>query len=280
MMEIWYTFVDHFLPFAWAQHTFMKNALLAVILVSPVFAAMGTMVVNNKMAFFSDTIGHSALTGIAIGVLLGFQDPLLIMVMFSVLLAIAISVLKALASTSTDTIIGAVSATMVALGIVILTRGGGFNKFSRFLIGDLLSITPKEVLLLAFTLVGVVLLWVGVFNKFLLVSVNPSLALSRGIPVRFVDTLFCITVAVIVTVSIQWVGILIINSLLILPAAAARNISRNMRQYHVITLLITLTSGTAGLLMSYYWSTATGATIVLFAALFYLGALIAKPRFA
>jgi len=280
MMETWYALVNHLLPFAWTQHTFMKNALLAVLLVSPLFAIMGTMVVNNRMAFFSDTIGHSALTGIAIGVLLGFQDPLWIMVIFSVLLALAISVLKTLTNASTDTTIGAVSATMVALGIVILSRGGGFNKFSRFLVGDLLSINPDEVLLLAFTLAGVVILWGVMFNKFLLVSVNPSLAHSRGIPVRLIDTLFCITTAVIVTISIQWVGILIINSLLILPAAAARNISRNMRQYHVASLLITFTSGIAGLLMSYYWSTATGATIVLFAALFYLGTLLIKPRFA
>lgn len=280
MMEIWYAFVNYFLPFAWTHHTFMKNALLAVLLVGPMFAIMGTMVVNNKMAFFSDTVGHSALTGIAIGVLLGFQDPLWIMVIFSVLLAVTISMLKTLTGASTDTTIGAVSATMVALGIVILSRGGGFNKFSRFLIGDLLSITSKELLLLAFALVGVLLLWGILFNKFLLVSVNPSLALSRGIPVRLVETLFCITTAVVVTISIQWVGILIINSLLILPAAAARNISRNMRQYHVVSVLITLTSGIAGLLMSYYWSTATGATIVLFAALFYLITLLAKPRFA
>ncbi|MCL6559424.1 MAG: metal ABC transporter permease [Firmicutes bacterium] len=280
MMEIWYALIDHLLPFAWVQHTFMKNALLAVLLVGPMFAIMGTMVVNNRMAFFSDTIGHSALTGIAIGVLLGFRDPLWIMVIFSVFLAVAISMLKGLTGTSTDTVIGAVSATMVALGIVILSRGGGFNKFSRFLVGDLLSITPKEVLLLAFTLAGVILLWGIMFNKFLLVSVNPSLALSRGIPVRLVETLFCVTTAVIVTISIQWVGILIINSLLILPAAAARNISRNMREYHVVSVLITLTSGIAGLLSSYYWSTATGATIVLFAALFYLGTLLAKTRFA
>jgi len=280
VMEIWYTLINQFLPFSWTHYTFMKNALLAVLLVGPIFAVMGTMVVNNKMAFFSDTIGHSALTGIAIGVLLGFQDPLWIMVIFSVLLAVAISMLKSLTGASTDTIIGAVSATMVALGIVILSRGGGFNKFSRFLIGDLLSITPNELLLLAFTLAGVILLWGVMFNKFLLAGINSSLALSRGIPVRLVDTLFCITTAVIVTISIQWVGILIINSLLILPAAAARNISSNMRQYHVFSLLITLTSGVTGLLMSYYWSTATGATIVLFAALFYLGTLLAKFRFA
>ncbi len=95
-----------------------------------------------------------------------------------------------------------------------------------------------------------------------------------------VETLFCIVTAVIVTISIQWVGILIINSLLILPAAAARNISRNMLQYHLFALFITIASGIAGLIMSYYWSTATGATIVLFTAMFYLGTLLAKPKFA
>jgi len=280
IMEIWYNLVDNLFPFAWAHHIFMKNALLAVLLVGPMFAVMGTMVVNNKMAFFSDAIGHSALTGIAIGVLLGYQDPLWIMVIFSILLATAISMLKSLTRASTDTIIGAVSASMVALGIVILSRGGGFNRFSRFLIGDLLSITPKELMLLAITLGGVILLWRIMFNKFLLVSVNPSLALSRGIPVCLVETLFCIATAVVVTVSIQWVGILIINSLLILPAACARNVAVNMLQYHVVSVLITLVSGMAGLLSSYYWDTATGATIVLFAALFYLVTIVFRPRFA
>ncbi|NQS75934.1 MAG: metal ABC transporter permease [Peptococcaceae bacterium] len=278
-MESWYFLIDKLLPFAWTHHIFMKNALLAVLLVGPMFGIMGTMVVNNKMAFFSDTIGHSALTGIAIGILFGFQDPLWIMVFFSIFLAIAISLLKHYTTASTDTVIGAVSATMVALGIVILSRGGGFAKFSRFLIGDLLSITPKEIYLLLFALTIIIILWTVMFNKFLLLSVNTTLARSRGIPVRLVETLFCIVIAVIVTISIQWVGILVINSFLILPAAAARNVSINMRNYHTISVTITIFSGIIGLLLSYYWSTATGATIALVAALFYLITLPLKPRF-
>ncbi len=278
-MESWYFLIDKLLPFAWTHHIFMKNAILAVLLVGPMFGIMGTMVVNNKMAFFSDTIGHSALTGIAIGILLGFQDPLWIMVLFSIFLAIAISLLKHYTTASTDTVIGAVSATMVALGIVILSRGGGFAKFSRFLIGDLLSITPKEIYLLLFALAIIIILWTVMFNKFLLLSVNTTLARSRGIPVRLVETLFCIVVAVVVTISIQWVGILVINSFLILPAAAARNVSINMRNYHTISVAITVFSGIIGLLLSYYWSTATGATIALVAALFYLVTLPLKPRF-
>ncbi len=279
-MEIWYSLVSHLLPFAWSQHIFMKNALLAVLLVGPMFAIIGTMVVNNNMAFFSDTIGHSALTGIAIGVLLGLGDPLWIMVVFSIVLALTISSLKFFTTASTDTIIGSVSAAMVALGIVLLSRGGGFARYSRFLIGDLLSITPKELLILTFAFVGVLILWAVMFNKFLLVSVNLSLARSRGIPVRLIEIVFCVATAVIVTISIQWVGILIINSFLILPAAAARNITRNIRQYHVVAVLITLTSGITGLLCSFYLATATGATIVLIAALFYLVTFALRPRFS
>lgn len=278
-MEIWYSLVGHLFPFAWAQHIFMKNALMAVLLVGPMFAIIGTMIVNNNMAFYSDTIGHSALTGIAIGVLLGFGDPLWIMVIFSIVLALIISSLKFFTTASTDTIIGSVSAAMVALGIVILSRGGGFAKYSRFLIGDILSITPKELLILSIAFAGVIVLWGFMFNKLLLVSVNLSLARSRGIPVHLIEILFCVAAAVIVTISIQWVGILIINSFLVLPAAAARNITRNIRQYHVVAVLITVTSGIAGLLMSYYLNTASGATIVLIAALFYLFTFIWKPRF-
>lgn len=276
-MEYWYAIIN-IMPFTWASHGFMKNALLAVLLVGPMFAIIGTMVVNNRMAFFSDTIGHSSLTGIAIGVLLGFQDPLWIMLIFSVILAVAISLLKRWTTASTDTVIGSVAAIMVALGIVLLSRGGGFARFSRFLIGDILSITPGEILLLAIALGGVVLLWWGMFNRFLLVSVNQSIALSRGIPVHLMEILFCVVTAVIVTVSIQWVGILIINSFLILPAAAARNITGNMINYHVVAILITVVSGVTGLLLSYYWSTATGATIVLITALFYMATLLLKPR--
>jgi zinc transport system permease protein len=279
-METLYVLIDRLLPFAWAHHVFMKNALMAVLLVGPMFAVMGTMIVNNKMAFYSDTIGHSALTGIAIGILLGFRDPLWVMVIFSFLLAIAISMLKYHSTASTDTVIGAVSASMVALGIVILSRGGGFAKYSMYLIGDILSITPKEMYLLVAAFIIILLLWGTMFNKLLLVSINQTLARSRGINVRVVETLFCIVTAVIVTISIQWVGILIINSFLILPAAAARNITRNMKQYHVVSVVISIISGIAGLLLSYYWATATGATIVLIAAVFYLISMLLKPRFA
>ncbi|EHQ87656.1 metal ABC transporter permease [Desulfosporosinus youngiae] len=277
-MHLWYSLVDILLPFGWLQHGFMKNALLGVLLVTPIFGLLGTMIVNNKMAFFSDSLGHSALTGIAIGVILGIKNPVWSILFFSVLITIAILVVKEANTASTDTIIGVFSSTAVALGLVILSHNGGFNKYSGYLIGDLLSISSTDLLTLGIVFILVILLWVVMFNKLLLSSMNPSLARSRGIKVKLYEYLFTLMMAVIVTISIQWVGILIISSLLIIPAAASRNIAKNMRQYHVYSVLIALISGLSGLILSYFWGTATGATIVLVTSGFFALTFIMKLR--
>ncbi len=267
-MHLWYSLSD-LIPFAWLQHLFMKNALLAVILVTPIFGIMGTMVVNNRMAFFADSLGHSALTGIAIGTMIGIGNPVWSMIGFALIFSVGILAVKHGNKTSTDTVIGVFSSVAVALGIVILSRGGGFNKYSVFLIGDLLSITPGEIGMLALVLIAVVIFWYFSFNRLLLVSMNESLAKSRGINLFLVEVLFTALVALVVTISIQWIGILIINSLLILPAASARNIAGNAKQYHLYSVAIAFFSGITGLILSYYWGTATGATIILVSAIFF-----------
>ncbi len=257
------------LPFEWAQYNFMLYALLAIILISPLFGLIGTMVVNNRLSFFSDALGHSALTGIAIGVMIGIDNYVISMVAFAILFALCISEVKNSALSSPDTIIGVFSSTAVALGIVLLSKGGGFAKFSTFLIGDILSIQPQNITMLAIVLLCVVIAWAVLFNRLVLSSVSPSLAASRGVPVRAVERLFILIVAIIVTVSIQWVGILIINSLLILPAAAARNLSHGARSYCLISVLFAVVSGVSGLIASYYLDSSAGGTIVLVAAVIF-----------
>ena len=279
MMFLWYNIVDFLLPFQWAHYTFMKNALLGVLLVTPMFGLLGTMVVNNKMAFFSDALGHSALTGIAIGVILGIKNPIWSMLAFSLILAVVIIKVKNVNTSSTDTIIGVFSSTAVALGVVILSFRGGFTKYSVYLIGDLLSITPVNLLLLVIVCIVVIIIWVISFNKLLLVSVNQLLARSRGINVHFYEYIFTIIVAIIVTISIQWVGVLIISSMLVLPAAAARNISNNMRQYHIYSVVIALFSGLAGLILSYFLGSASGATMVLISSAFFAITFFVKVKF-
>lgn len=279
MMSLWYNIVDFLLPFQWAHYAFMKNALLGVLLVTPMFGLLGTMVVNNKMAFFSDALGHSALTGIAIGVILGIKNPLWSMLAFSLILAVVIIKVKNVNTSSTDTIIGVFSSTAVALGVVILSFRGGFSKYSVYLIGDLLSITSNDLFLLIIICILVIIIWIVSFNKLLLVSINQLLARSRGINVYFYEYLFTIIVAVIVTISIQWVGVLIISSMLVLPAAAARNISNNMRQYHIYSISIALISGISGLILSYFLGSASGATMVLISSVFFAITFFVKVKF-
>lgn len=268
-MSIWYSIIDFLFPFEWAQYDFMKNALLGVLLVTPMFGILGTMVVNNKMAFFSDALGHSALTGIAVGVMFGIDNTLISMLAFSILLTIAIINVKNAKTASVDTIIGVFSSSAVALGIVILSYNGGFNKYSIYLIGDLLSISNTDIFMLIISFIAVLLIWLTCFNKFLLVSINHTFARSRGVNVKFYEYVFTILVAIIVTISIQWVGILVISSMMILPAASARNISNNIRQYHIYSILIAVISGILGLFLSYHFGCATGATIVLISSLFF-----------
>ena len=268
-MELIYDIIETVLPFSFARFDFMKNALLAVLLVTPLFGMLGTMAVNNKMAFFSDALGHSALTGIAIGVALGIGDPLVCMLTFGIVFGLAIRKVKSGTKASSDTVISVFSSVSMALGIVILSGSGGFAKYSSYLIGDILTVSPAYVSLMAVVLAGTYIVWYFIYNDLLLLSVNPSLSASRGIKNALTENIFVVILAVAVMLSIKQIGILTINSLLILPAAAARNVSSNSRQYLVLSTVISLFCGIAGLVISFYAGTAAGATMVLIAAAVY-----------
>ena len=268
-MELIYDIIETVLPFSFARFDFMKNALLAVLLVTPLFGLLGTMAVNNKMAFFSDALGHSALTGIAIGVALGIGDPLVCMLTFGIVFGLAIRKVKSGTKASSDTVISVFFSVSMALGIVILSGSGGFAKYSSYLIGDILTVSPAYVGLMAVVLAGTYIVWCFIYNDLLLLSVNPSLSASRGIKNALTENIFVVILAVAVMLSIKQIGILTINSLLILPAAAARNVSSNSRQYLVLSTVISLFCGIAGLVISFYAGTAAGATMVLIAAAVY-----------
>lgn len=280
MLENIYSILNILLPYQWMDHNFMKNAFLAVLMVTPLFGLLGTMVVSNKMAFFSDSLGHGAFTGIAIGVLLGGVQPLLAIILFSIAFAMLITYIKSKSSASTDTIIGVFSSTAIAVGLMMMSYGGGFGKFSSYLIGDLLSISPMELATLLGVFLLVVVVWMLMFNKLLIISINTSLAASRGINTLLIEMIFAALLAVVVAISIQWVGLLIINSMLVLPAAAARNITNNVKQYHIVSVAFALFSGITGLIASYYCNTATGATVVLVSAILFFITLILKSRMA
>ena len=265
-MSIWYAIWD-FLPFVMLHWEFMKNALRALLLMAPLFGLMSTMIVTGRMSFFSDALGHSAFTGMAIGSIFGLTAPTWAAVLFSVAFALLFSYVRSRSNQAADTIIGVFSSSAVALGIFAATLGGGsFTKYNKYLIGDILSVTTWEIGLLALTLLVVVLFWVLFSNRLSLTAIHPQLASSRGIPVGLSQTLFTVAIAVVVTLSISSVGLLILNSLMVLPAASSRNIARNLKQYHGFSVLFALLSGVGGLTVSYYLGCSAGAAISLILA--------------
>ena len=271
-----YSILNTILPFDWLNYDFMKNAFLAVLLITPIFAILGTIIVNNRMAFFSDALGHGAFTGIAIGTAVGIISPMWSAIVFSIAFSVLITIAKNKTRTSTDTVIGVFSSAAIALGLVIINT----TKYSSLFIGDLLSISSEEVGVLFVLAILVVVLWILFYNKVLLVSLNQSLARSRGINTLAIELILTSLIAVVVTICIQWVGLLIINSLLVLPAAAARNVSTNAKQYNLVALIVSIVSGVVGLILSYYFDMATGATIVIVSAVIYFITLALRKRFA
>lgn len=268
-MTLWYALCD-FLPFEMLHWDFMKNALLALLLMAPLFGLMSTMIVTGRMSFFSDALGHSAFTGIAIGAICGIAMPTLAAVAFSVAFALLFSFVRSRSNQAADTLIGVFSSSAVALGIFVATLGGGsFTKYNKYLIGDILSVTSAEIGMLALVLLMVLVFWVLCANRLTLTAIHPQLASSRGIPVGLSQTLFICAIAVVVTLSISSVGLLILNSLLVLPAASARNIARNLRQYHGCSVLFAFLAGIGGLTVSYYLGCSAGAAISLILALIF-----------
>jgi len=269
--------MEMLLPFPWIQYDFMKNALLAIFIITPLFGVLGTMIVNNRMAFFSDALGHSALTGVAIGTILGIADSNISILVFGIFFALFLNKIKRRNTVSSDTVISVFASLSMAIGLVILSRGGNFSKYSSLLVGDILSITIREIGSLIIIFILTMVFWFFGFNKLHAAGVNESLAKSKKINCSLMEDCFSVIIAIIVMFSIKWVGILIINALLILPAAASRNMSSNMREYHLFSVIISLFSGITGLVISYYIDTATGPTIVIIAAILFFVTLFFKP---
>ena len=276
-MEAIYGILDALLPLEAYRFTFMKNAFLAILLLTPMLGLLGTMAVNRQMAFFSDALGHSALTGIGLGIVLGMHSDLAAMLIFGIIWAVMICLIRQSGAASADTVISVFSSTSVAAGLLILSRGGQFAKYSSLLIGDVLAVTPQDLLYLLLALLGTAAVWTVLYNALLTTSVDPSLARSRGLRSRLIECVFVALVAVAVMLSIRWVGVMLINALLILPAAAGRNIARTARQHALWSVLIALFSGLVGLTLSYYLDTSAGASIVLTAALCYAVSLALRP---
>ncbi len=198
------------------------------------------------------------------------------MIIFAIGFALLLNYVKNKTTYGADTIISVFSSIAIALGLAILAQTGNFNQYSSYLVGDILSITDTEIIYVFLIAIAVLVFWYFTFNKLNLVSINTTLAKSKGVKTKKIDNIFAILIAIVVMISIRWIGILLINSLLILPAASSRNIAKNMRSYHLYSVLFSLFSGISGVIASYYFNIPTGPMIVIISGCIYFITLITR----
>jgi zinc transport system permease protein len=258
------SFTNLFSPYSYLNSSLNVKGLLAVVLVSLICGAVGALVVGNRMAFFSDALAHCAFAGITLGILLAlaagvrtrdeFYDwATPAMIGFGILVGVGIAFVREKTSLASDTVIGVFFAGAMGLGAMLL-KGLRRNYFDpeNFLFGDIVTVTGQDLLQLFLLAVvtAVVLMWM--YNGLLFTSFNPSLARSRKLPTRVYNYVFIVLLALIVNLCLKTVGVLLINAMLIVPAATAANVSRNMRQMFWCTVGLCLVVGLAGQWLS--WS--------------------------
>lgn len=257
-------------PFEWAQSTFVIRALLGLTFLTLLCGSMGIMVVNFRMAFFSDTISHSAFTGVALGLLFGIE-PWITLAAFAVIVGIGIIRVKRHTELSTDTVTGVFFSTVIAIGIAIISVRRGLNRdLQSYLFGDILTINEVELTaIIILFIAGVIFIWMT-YNKLLLIGLHEDLAFSKGLNTELYQYLFAALLAIVVAFSIRAVGLLLVTALLILPAASARNMARSAGSLFWWAMIFAFFSGILGLAGSLVWNIATGASVILAASFFFL----------
>ncbi len=253
------------LPLDCLQPRFMQQALLALLLLTPMAAVLGVQVINFRMAFFSDAIGHSAFAGVALGLMLSV-DPRLSMPLFGVLVGLAVMTVRRKSNLSADTAIGIVFSAVVAFGLAVVSRASGVARdMQQFLYGDILTISEGEIVFLGLLFLLTLIFQAVGYNRLLSIALNPVMARVHGVRVALWQYLFAILLALVVMFSVWAVGVLLVTAMLIVPAATARNLARTAGGMFWWALLAGVSSGFAGLALSAqdWLATASGATVIL-----------------
>ncbi len=258
------------------QYAFVVNALLCSFLIGPVLGGVGTMVVMKRLAFFSQSVGQAALTGVALGILLGepYTAPYISLFGFCILFGLLMNYTRNQTRVSPDTIIGVFLSISLAVGACVLlyvTSKVNVHILDNILFGSILTVNDTDInvlIVISLICVSISLLF---FNKFLLASFNPSLAQARKIPVKLLDYLFILMITLITVASLKIVGAVMVEALLVIPAAAARNISRSMRGFFCWSILFATMSCLLGIIvpMQYEIPVPSGGAIIIVAAIFF-----------
>ncbi|MBL0917656.1 MAG: metal ABC transporter permease [Hydrogenophaga sp.] len=261
---------------------FVVNAVLAGLFIGPVLGGLGTLVVVKRLAFFSEAVGHAALTGVAIGILLGepYTGPYGSLFAYCLLFGLMVNFLRNRTGLSPDTLIGVFLAVSLAMGaslLLILSGRVNIHILENVLFGSVLTVDGNDLLVLLVVAALVTGLTLPLYNRFMLASFNPQLATVRGVRVKLLDYLFMVLVTIVTVASVKVIGAILVGALLIIPAAAARLLSLSMRGFFWCSVAIATVSTQVGILVPIEFGLPlpSGAAIILTAgALFALAAIV------
>jgi len=256
------------------QYSFMVRGLSAAVLTGIVCAVVGVYVVIRGMAFFGDALAHSILPGVAVGYLMtgGSQEPLFWWgTGTAVIVSLAIGAVSRGAKIKEDTAIGIIFAGMFALGIAIISTVKSYTvDLTHFLFGDVLGVSGSQLITIAAFSAVILLLVIGFYKEFLVLTFDPTLAATLRIPSRVFEYLQLVLIALAISVSFQAVGVALMVAMLVTPAAAAYLLTKRLPVMMILAAVIASASGVFGLYLSYYVNVASGPAIVLVATLFFI----------
>ncbi|MDR2314975.1 MULTISPECIES: metal ABC transporter permease [unclassified Pseudomonas] len=271
-----------YLPEALA-YGFVVNALLAGLMIGPVLGGLGTLVVVKRFAFFSEAVGHAALTGVAIGILLGepYTGPYGSLFGYCLLFGILLNFLRNRTGLSPDTLIGVFLSVSLALGAsLLLMLAGKINVhiLENVLFGSVLTVSGQDLVVLGIVAVLVLALAVPLYNRIMLASFNPQLAAVRGVAVKTLDYLFVVLVTLVTVAAVKVIGAILVGALLVIPAAAARLVSQSLKGFFFVSVLIATLSTLLGILLPIIFDlpVPSGAAIILVAGICFALAALAR----
>ncbi|WP_151883634.1 metal ABC transporter permease, partial [Pseudomonas putida] len=271
-----------YLPEALA-YGFVVNALLAGLMIGPVLGGLGTLVVVKRFAFFSEAVGHAALTGVAIGILLGepYTGPYGSLFGYCLLFGILLNFLRNRTGLSPDTLIGVFLSVSLALGAsLLLMLAGKINVhiLENVLFGSVLTVSGQDLVVLGIVAVLVLALALPLYNRIMLASFNPQLAAVRGVAVKTLDYLFVVLVTLVTVAAVKVIGAILVGALLVIPAAAARLVSQSLKGFFFLSVLIATISTLFGILLPIVFDlpVPSGAAIILVAGLCFALAALAR----
>ncbi|PKF63321.1 metal ABC transporter permease [Psychromonas sp. psych-6C06] len=259
------------------SYAFMVNALLAALLLGPLLGGLGTLVIAKRLAFFSEAVGHAALTGIAIGVLLGepAENPIIGLFCFCMLFALLLHFVRNRTAVPYDTLVGVFLAVALAGGAALLmyvARKINIHMLENVLFGSILTITDFDLWVLAVSCLLIIVTLIFTFNRILLASISPDIARVRGHHTHFYDYLFVMMITLVTIAAVKIVGAVLVGALLLIPGATARLLTKNMGSFVLLSSLLATVSCLLGTLlpMELALPIPSGASIILVAASFFL----------